>query len=892
MTASQMPSLRDRYAALIASDEQLRAMVPSPEVWATASAVEGPVERRIDAVLEGYADRPAIAERSYTLEFEPVVDADAVARPPSRTGTVARHYLPEYSTVSFGDLRRRIRDIASAWRFDPDFAVGRDELVCMIGFASVDYAAIDLACAYAQVVSVPLQSTTSGADLDEILDRVNPAALAASIDDLAVAAEQAVRHGGIRTLIAFDYDAGAEDEWARFEAAREILERGGVATRLIALDDLAAIGRRHEWTFLPAHPDGPDRLMVIVHSSGSTGTPKGAMVTERQIADWWNASRDKFPDVIVLFAPLNHGMGRVQLHMQLRKGCLTYITLKPDMSTLFEDIRLARPTTLGFFPRVLDLVYQSFRNDVARRVRSGESEEQAQREVMAGMRHSFLGDRLLHAGVGSAPTSPEVKDFMVDCFQIRLNEGYANTETGSGAVTMNNIVNRSIVLDYRLRDVPELGYYTSDRPYPRGELCFKGKFQIKGYYKDPEATAGLLTDDGFIITGDIVEQRGPDELVLIDRRKDVIKLSQGEFVAVGPLGATFEAAIPVIHQMYIYGNSHRSYLLAVVVPDQEAVTAELGESPTDQQIKDLVRAELRRVAEEHQLKTFEVPRDFIIEHEPFSQENGLLSSVRKRLRPALQRRYGEQLKAIYEAHDAAVRDELHALKDPASELSIPERLTKLVQISLGLDHLALDSPYTFAELGGDSLGAVELSVAIEETFGVVVPADGILGPTGTLQRIATEITSLVSDDFDRPTFERVHGHDPELLHVKDLALDRFIDAKTLSAAATLPAASDPAEVVLVTGANGFLGREVCLQWMERVAPLGGRVVCLIRASDDAAAAQRLTHPQSTWTVSWRSLRTIWRWSLETSACPTWGSTPAPSLDSPRRSLASATSPHW
>ena len=457
------------------------------------------------------------------------------------------------------------------------------------------------------------------------------------------------------------------------------------------------------------------------------------------------------------------------------------------------------------------------------------------------MRHFFLGDRLLFAIVGSAPTSAQVKQFVIDCFDVDLTEGYANTETGSGSVTDDNIINRATVLDYVLRDVPELGYSTRDMPYPRGELCFKSVHQIRGYYRDPEATAALTTEDGYIITGDIVEQRGPEEVVLIDRRKDVLKLSQAEYVAVGPLGALFEAGAPVVAQMYLYGNSHRPYLLAVVVPDAEVVAAELGSAASEDAIRALVGRDLRRVAADRGLKTFEVPRDVILELEPFSQHNGLLSGVRKLLRPALERKYGARLEAIYEAHDRARRSELSTVMDPACALRVPERLARLLAIHLGLEHVDPASALTYGDLGGDSLGAVELSLLIADAFAVDVPADRILGPIGTVPRLAAEIATQVADGTKRrPTFAGVHGDGATVLHTKHLTLERFIDPAVLAAAPGLPVAGGPPRVVFVTGANGFLGREVCLQWMERVATHGGRVVCLVRAADAGAARARLT----------------------------------------------------
>jgi acyl-CoA synthetase (AMP-forming)/AMP-acid ligase II len=124
------------------------------------------------------------------------------------------------------------------------------------------------------------------------------------------------------------------------------------------------------------------------------------------------------------------------------------------------------------------------------------------------------------------------------------------------------------VIDYKLVDVPDLGYFHTDRPHPRGELLVKTQNMFAGYYKRPEVTAGVYDPDGYYCTGDIMAQTGPDQLVWLDRRNNVVKLSQGEFVAVSKLEAAFGDS-PLVRQIYIYGNSARPYLLAVIVPTED-----------------------------------------------------------------------------------------------------------------------------------------------------------------------------------------------------------------------------------------------------------------------------------------------------------------------------------
>ncbi|MFK7908558.1 MAG: thioester reductase domain-containing protein [Chitinophagales bacterium] len=818
-----------RLLELSKSDPQIAALQPLESLMKAGLKEDLTLDRLIATYLDGYAERPALAERSYEL----IAD--------TRTGKTKRNYLPQYTSITYQTLHDRIKALANSWRHHSKCRVAPHEFVCIMGFTSIDFTVLDTACNYAQAVTIPLQSSTSGADLGEIFANTQPVALAATLNDLILAAKHAVQHPSIRSLIAFNYDPKVDSERAVFEEVQSILQAAKADTQLIALNDLIDFGKTYPWTFLPPSSEGEERMAAILHSSGSTGKPKGAVISEKAIKYTWRVRTPQMPKITVMFAPQNHIMGRNTLMKSLNIGGTAYFTLKPDMSTLFEDIRLARPTFLVFFPRIFELIHQYYQNEVARRVRAGQGEKTtAGEQLKAEMKFTYLGDRLRGGFVGSAPTSAAVMEFVKDCFDILLMDGYGNTESGNGMVTIDGIIQRETVLDYKLRDVPELGYYTTDKPFPRGELCFKGKYGITRYYKQPEATKGLFDEEGYSRTGDIVEERAPDYVVVIDRLKDVIKLSQGEYVAIGVLGTVFEAQSAVIQQVYIYGNSHRAYLLAVIVPDREVAQTLLGGNVEDAQLRVLLRSELQKVAQNADLKSFEVPRDFIVESEPFSQKNGLLSSVRKRLRPALKRKYKERLEALYTAHEHQQTEELNALKDPNSSLKKKQKLVKLLEANLSIKDLDISKPRTFNELGGDSLGAALFSMSIEEIFGVAIPANILLSPTGSLQSWAKLIEKkLQNTGNDQATFASIHGKNAGIVYAKDLKLAHFLDKNTLEGAATAMEFVHPPQTVLLTGANGFLGHILCLQWLERLSTNGGKLICLIRAKDDAAARQRL-----------------------------------------------------
>ena len=132
-----------------------------------------------------------------------------------------------------------------------------------------------------------------------------------------------------------------------------------------------------------------------------------------------------------------------------------------------------------------------------------------------------------------------------------------------------------MVSQVKLKDVPEMGYFTSDNP-PRGEICVKSKAMIDGYFKSPEVTKEKFVD-GYFLTGDIGVMDGDGKVQVIDRKKNIFKLSQGEFVSPERLENIYVGASSYIGQIYVYGNSLQENVVAVVVPEHEEMLR-LGET--------------------------------------------------------------------------------------------------------------------------------------------------------------------------------------------------------------------------------------------------------------------------------------------------------------------------
>ncbi|MGW5919452.1 carboxylic acid reductase [Nocardia fluminea] len=795
--------LADRIRTLYAEDEQIRAARPDEDVHAVVTTPGLATARIVETVMTAYADRPALGTRRTELV--------------ETSGRTTRKLLPEFELQTYGQVWARTRALAAAWHRD---GVVAGDFIAVLGFTSADYTVLDLATIHLGGVAVPLQAGAGLEQLRSILDETAPTVFAVDTAHLTIAVDAILAGATPRSLIVFDHHVDDDDHRDALHSARARLSAGGSALVPSTLDEIIEQGRLADPAPLSVPADGEDPLALLIYTSGSTGTPKGAMYTQRLVAVGWQPARP-LAAINVNFLPMSHIAARLTLNSALARGGTAYFAAAPDLSTLFTDIALVRPTEIFLVPRVCDMIMQRFRRDVAER---GEAATDA---VKTELREQFLGGRLMSALCGSAPIAPELRTFVETVLRLRLHDGYGSTETGGGVIFDTKVM-RPPVLDYKLVDVPELGYFGTDKPYPRGELLLKTTTMIAGYYRRPDVTAEVFDADGFCRTGDVVAELAPDRLAYVDRRNNVLKLSQGEFVTVSRLEAIFAGA-DLVRQIYVYGSSERSYLLAVVVPTEAALAGPAGE------LQAAVRSSLHRAALSAELEPYEIPRDFLVETEPFSTADGTLSGVGKLLRPKLKQRYGERLEQLYADLARGQEDELERLRRDAPGLPVYETVARAAGAVLGGDPADLRPDARFGDLGGDSLAALSYSTLLRELLAVDVPVNVLLGPDSDLARIAEYVRREREPGTRRTDPDAVHGARATEIRAADLTLEKFLDVTAVS----LVPATAPARTVLITGANGYLGRFLLLTWLERLAPGGGKVICVVRGGDPDAARARL-----------------------------------------------------
>jgi len=438
------------------------------------------------------------------------------------------------------------------------------------------------------------------------------------------------------------------------------------------------------------HPPKPQDLSTIMYTSGTTGDPKGVMLTHEAIVTTI-ASCDAYlrscgetllpDDCYLSFLPLAHVFDRVAEEFMLYAGgAIGY--WQGEIPKVLDDIQALRPTLFCGVPRVFDRIYAgiqeqlkaSFLKRMAFKVgvaykktfmklgyRVDEASPLADYLIFDNIKHR-LGGRVRVIISGAAPLARHVQEFLSVVMCAPLLQGYGLTETCAATFiaepykwdTIGTVGAPLPGVQLRLEAVPEMGYLPTAAE-PAGEVCLRGPSIFKGYYKQLELTEEVLDSDGFFHTGDIGVVTGRGALKIVDRKKNIFKLAQGEYVAVEKLESSYKDS-PLVDQVWVYGNSLESCLVAVVVPLEKNLmqwAKDNGVMGTFQQVcstrmaNTLILKELTRLGQAARLKGFEMIKAVYLDSVQFNVDNNLLTPTFKLKRAPLQQHYQKQINQMY-----------------------------------------------------------------------------------------------------------------------------------------------------------------------------------------------------------------------------------------------------
>ncbi|GMR03088.1 MAG: AMP-dependent synthetase/ligase [Acidimicrobiia bacterium] len=429
-------------------------------------------------------------------------------------------------------------------------------------------------------------------------------------------------------------------------------------------------------------------LAGLIYTSGTTGDPKGVTLSHGNFASNINAVAEFFPleqdDRSASFLPWAHSFGQtVELHALTYFGASTGLT---SAKTLTRDMPEIRPTILVSVPTVFNKVYDGLQKmmeaeggikktlfDVA--VANARKREQLRKRgkhsrwvdlqndlfdklVFTKVRAAF-GGRLKYAFSGGAAISTDVAEF-ISAVGITVYEGYGLTET-SPIVTANTRTARRIGSVGRPIPDVTLEIDTDVTGDPEiGEIVVHGPNVMMGYYNLPEANAEVFTPNHGFRTGDLGHVDADGYLFIRGRIKEQYKLENGKYVVPSPIEEQLQLS-GFISQVMVYGEQ-RPYNVAVVVPDFEYVkkwatdkgldTSNIEALLSDDQVVDLLTTEINRA--QSSIKHYERVRDFVLESEEFTPENGMLTPSLKIKRRAVMAKFGDRINALYDSSDPLI----------------------------------------------------------------------------------------------------------------------------------------------------------------------------------------------------------------------------------------------
>jgi fatty acid CoA ligase FadD9 len=549
---------------------------------------------------------------------------------------------------------------------------------------------------------------------------------------------------------------------------------------------------------------GPGAAAQILYTSGTTGRPKGAVLHHRGVVNSARVYVDALNAhgaVQVCGMPLFHivGCGLTVLGTIASAGSLVLMPYF-DPGLLIRLLEEERGECFFGVPTMLISCLEH--------PRLADADVSSVRFIVAA----------------GAPVLPALVSRIEDAFDARLCIGFGQTET-SGCVTL-------VLPD----DEPEDRYHTIGRPVAQtdmkvidpatgdtvepdvdGELCTRGYFVMMGYFDNPDATAAAIDADGWLHTGDLAAMDSRGYCRITGRLKDMI-IRGGENI------------YPREIEQVLFEHEDVADVAVVGVPD-----ATWGE-----QVVAFVRPADGRTPDPDRLRTHchdrlaphKVPLYWLAVDEFPTTPSGKVQKFLLR----------ERFAASAPAPTVGVEDQeelLSSLRSGGPDQPVADAVRLAVQATLGCRLEDMHGGTRFTDVGGDSLSALRLSRLLEEIFEIEVSVGTVIDPTNDLDRLANYIEKNRNSRRARPTFASVHGRAASEISASDLTLDKFIDAETLAAAANLARPSGAPQTVLLTGATGYLGRFLCMEWLQRLSQSGGTLICIARGRDSGAARDRI-----------------------------------------------------
>lgn len=458
----------------------------------------------------------------------------------------------------------------------------------------------------------------------------------------------------------------------------------------------------------------PEDIAVVMYTSGTTGAPKGVLLTHANVCSGVGGFRFSGATyginettIFLAYLPLAHIMEMIaEISMMAFGGQLAYgsphtlsdtgVKLKRPESN--GDAIVAKPTFMVFAPAVFDKVYKAVLKKAENAggmkktlfdkaldwgmqnyEAGGMGVNALANKVVFGPVQSMLGGKLKLAMTGSAPLAPEIQKFMQTVLKCPVRQGYGLTENCACATigTPGDNATKTVgppqpCTVVRLADWPEGQYMNADKKNPnigvsRGEVLVGGPAVSIGYYVDPNNPDPEIVKKNeeefveikgvrYFRTGDIGQITPQGTLQIIDRKKDLWKGPQGEYVSLSKVESALKLS-QYVEMPLVYGKTGAEFVVSLCCIVEAEVTkfaSSKGLSGTIEELCEMpdvvaeVTKSAREKCKEMSLVEFEVPKKFgLLPQSAWTPENDMLTAAMKLKRPLIQRSFQDKLDKCY-----------------------------------------------------------------------------------------------------------------------------------------------------------------------------------------------------------------------------------------------------
>ncbi|KEY69661.1 hypothetical protein S7711_03145 [Stachybotrys chartarum IBT 7711] len=646
---------------------------------------DSPLTTSVDPEVQSIHDLLEVSSRKY----------------PNHRCLGTRHWNPATKTwadkfewISYAEVAERRNNIGRGLR-EIHEAIGQNGDKYAVGLWSqnrAEWQLFDLGISSQSLFSVALYETLGPDTTEYIINHADLTCVVSSLSHIPTLLKLAPRLPTVKIIVSMDpLDNGEVQEQTKAHLLKEFAKEHGI--QIYSMAEVEELGIK---SGRPVRPPTWDDIYSINYTSGTTGAPKGVVLNHSTAVSANSAARmggNMFvKDRIISYLPLAHIYGRMIEQLALSLGAsIGYF--RGDIVGLIDDMKVLQPTGFLSVPRLYNrmnsairtatIEAEGFKGALSRRVISTKIASMKAPGGKASNKH-FLYDRIwtpkVRAAVGltkthsmisgAAQLDPDVQEFLRAAFGNNFLQGYGLTESyamgtlqHAGDFSVGNIGSPISSNEICLESIPEMEYTVHDKPNPRGEICLRGPSIFSQYFKNEEETKKAIDADGWFHTGDVGEVDSMGRFRIIDRKKNVLKLAQGEYISPERIENVYLASTNLINAAYVHGEGKESTLVAVfgIDPDtfpafvskilDKPVTAEdkvaLVAAANHPKVKQEFLKILDKVGRSHKFNSFEKVRNLQFEFDPFTVDNELMTPTFKLKRPQITRAYREHIDRMY-----------------------------------------------------------------------------------------------------------------------------------------------------------------------------------------------------------------------------------------------------